>query len=166
VVLPLLWVGRITYRPAQPPEDDEMPDLWRATEPQAPLSWPVHACFIATETVCHAYATGYRQWGLVRTLPVVAIYGVTAQRMRAALERRRARQLGLTIETAPQLTVDCLGSLPPVLVWQAYLRLRGLKQTEPWPHVLAQNVIGEINRRRSWRHALTQPTQPAGPPQS
>jgi hypothetical protein len=142
-----------------------MRELWRATEPQAPLSWPVQACFIATETVCQAYTTGYQQRGLVRTLPVVAIYGVTAPRMRAALERRRARELGLTSETAPQLNVNCLVSVPPILVWQAYLRLRGLKRAEPWPHVLAQNVISEINRRRSWRHALAT-NKPAGLPQS
>jgi hypothetical protein len=143
-----------------------MRELWRAIEPQAPLSWPVQACLMATDTAFHAYTARYQLRSLVWTLPVAGLYLTSAQRTRTALEQRRARQLGLTIETAPQPNLDCLGSVPPLLVWQAYLRLRGMKQTEPWPYALAQSIIGEISRRRSWRRALTRPTEPAGPPQS
>lgn len=143
-----------------------MREMWSATEPEAPLSWPVQACLMATDTAFHAYTTRYEPKIRVWTVSLGLIYGVTGQRIRPALGRRRARQLGLTVETAPQLNVDCLGPLPSLLVWQAYLRLRGLKQTEPWPHFLAQSIIGEINRRRSWRHALARPVKPAGPPES
>jgi hypothetical protein len=164
VLLPLLWVPRTNYRPAQPPEDDEMREPWLATEPQAPPSWPIQACLMATDTAFQAYTARYEQRSLVWTVPLAGLYLTSAQRTRTALEQRRARQLGLTIETAPQLNLDCLGSLPPLLVWRAYLRLRGLKQIEPWPYALAQSIIGEINRRGSWRRALTRPAKPAGPP--
>jgi hypothetical protein len=135
-----------------------MRELWRATEPQAPLSWPVQACLMATDTAFRAYTARYQLRNLVRALPAGMIYVVSAQRARTALEQRRARQLGLTVDTAPRLRLDFLGSLPPLLAWQSYLKLRGLKQAEPWPHALAQSIIGEINRRRSWRRALTRPT--------
>jgi hypothetical protein len=160
VVVPLLWVPRTNYRPAaQPPEDDEMREPWLATEPQAPLSWPIQACLMATDTAFQAYTARYEKRSLVWTVPLAGLYLTSAQRTRTALERRRARQLGLTIETAPQPKLDCLGSVPPLLAWRLCLRLRGLKQAaEPWPHALAQSIIGEINRRRSWRRALTRPT--------
>jgi hypothetical protein len=151
----------MTYRPAQPPENEAVPGIWGEMEPQAPLSWPVQACLIATDTACQAYTNRSQHRSLVQTVPLGLIYGAIALRTRTALERRRAHQLGLTIETAPRLNVDCLGSVPALLVWQSYLRLRGLDHTEPWPHVLAQNIIGEINRRRSWRRALTRTTEPA-----
>ena len=141
-----------------------MRDLWGEAEPQAPLSWPVQAGLMASDAAFQAYTARHQQRSLVWTLPLAGLYLTSAQRTRTALEQRRARQLGLTIETAPQPRLDCLGSLPPVLAWQAYLKLRGLKQAEPWPHSLAQSIIGEIGKRRSWRRALGQTPGPAGSP--
>jgi hypothetical protein len=166
LVGPLLWVAPVTYRPAQPPENDAAGEIWPAIEPQAPLSWPIQACLITTDAACQAYTDRSQKRSLVWTLAVGLIYSAGALRAKTALERRRARQLGLTIEIAPRPNLDCLSSLPPLVVWRAYLKLRGLKQTEPWPHTLARSIIGEINRRRSWRRALTRTAQPARSPQS
>jgi hypothetical protein len=135
-----------------------MLEMWRAMEPAAPLSWPVEACFIAADTVFRAYMTRYRGWSLAaRAFPLGSALATITVRTRIPLEQRRARQLGLTIETAPQPNIDC-AQLAPSIVWRGYLMVRGLKPAESaWPRGLAQRIVVEINRRREWRRALQGP---------
>ncbi len=49
----------VTYRAAEPPDDQDMRQAWLETEPGAPLSWPVQACFIAADTALRAYTERY-----------------------------------------------------------------------------------------------------------
>jgi hypothetical protein len=132
-----------------------MLQMWRAMEPAEPLSWPVEACFIAADTVFGAYVARYQGCSLAaRALPLGSALATITVRTRISLEQRRARQLGLTIETAPQPNLDCL-QLAPSLVWRGYLMVRGLKPAESaWHRSLAQRIVVEINRRREWRRAL------------
>ena len=70
------------------------------------------------------------------------------------LEARQADILRLTAETAPRPVFDPSSAVVP-LVFSIVARLRGLKVADATPPVaLAQQIVGEINRRRSWRAAL------------
>jgi hypothetical protein len=157
----------MTYRPARTPEVQEIRRVWLANEPVAPLSWPVEVCFVAADTAYRAYTARYQGWRrAARGIPLALALTIITLRARPPLERRRARKLGLTIETAPERNVDWLGSVAPLAVWRGYLIVRGLKPREPpWPHALAQQMVGEINRRREWRSALVRAaSRPQRPP--
>jgi hypothetical protein len=154
------------YRPAVALEDDDPSRLWLAREPTAPLAWPVEACFIAAETASQAYLRRYSGWRmLARALPTGAAMGLIVSRAHDRLEVRRARSLGLTIESAPTRGVDCASALVqliPLVLWRAYVLARGMTVTEPtWPYLLAQRIIREISSRRDWQHARS--AQARGP---
>ena len=69
------------------------------------------------------------------------------------LEARQAEILRLTAETAPRPVFDRRGRR--AARFSVVARLRGLKVADATPPVaLAQQIVAEINRRRSWRAAL------------
>jgi len=111
---------------------------------------------LAVEAAISAYGNRARGWKqAARVVALGLALGLGMPPARGALEHRRARQLGLTIETAPQARANFVGAIAPVLVWKLVLRLRGMKAAEPsWPRELAQSVIRETYRRREWRRAL------------
>lgn len=82
------------------------------------------------DTALRAYTERYGGWRLAtRAVPLGSVLAITiiTSQTRAHLKRRRARQLGLTIETAPQLNVASLGflaRLAPVLVLRGSLMVR------------------------------------------
>jgi hypothetical protein len=148
--------SRRAYRPPTPPDDDEMRQVWLRLEPLAPLSWPIEACFIAADTALRAYGLRYRGWRmLARVVPVALATAEFTSRVRVPMERRRARELGLTLETAPEPHADFIDSLAPALMWGAYTRAGGYRAEEQnWQRYLAQRIVREIDRRRSWRRSL------------
>jgi hypothetical protein len=115
----------------------------------APIKFRIEAALLAIEAAIQGVA-GDKLPAAICAVPV----SVSIGQLRTELERRRARDLGLTSDTAPQaripwdLAVVGLGR-------STYLRVRGMKTARPrWEFILAQSVIREIDRRRAWRHAL------------
>jgi hypothetical protein len=104
---------------------------------------------------------GEGRTGLRENVPAVAAAGalaVATSQLLPRLERRRARDLGLTRETAPIPHTDCVTPLVQLVAWRAYMRLRGPKvKPPPWHLQLARRLIMEIERRRSFNAALRGP---------
>jgi hypothetical protein len=118
-------------------------------EPTAPIKLQIEAVLLAIEATIETTA-GETLAAAVCAMPLSWSLG----KLRSELQRRRARDLGLTADTAPQLKVGWEWALLGVgrLVW---LRLRGLKRAAPsWTSVFAQSLIREIDRRVAWQRAL------------
>jgi hypothetical protein len=119
-----------------------------AGDPLAPIKFHIEVALLAIEAALQDVSD--KLPAAVCAVPVSLSIG----KLRTALERQRAGELGLTRDTAPQakipwdLAVVGLGR-------SAYLRVRGMKAERPrWEFVFAQSVIREIERRRAWRYAL------------
>ncbi len=157
---------RARYAPATAPPDAGSNRSRSVTPPaslpsrafgglRAPVSWSVQAALLGARAavVFAAESVRDRHGRRAQAVGAVVAYAPLAI-VEARLENAQARALGLTEETAPRLMVD----LTPVvqLVFALAARLRGLKVAETTAAVhLAQHVISEIDRRRSWRAALT-----------
>lgn len=125
---PLLVLVRVTYREPTCPDDRLPRHLSQQLQPSAPVRWQVEACLAVVDAALNAYvnhARGSRQ--VARAVPAGLASGLGIQRARRALEHRRARELGLTTETAPQATRDFAGAIVVAVVWDAALRRRGSK---------------------------------------
>ena len=126
---------------------------------RAPVGWSTEigllvlraAALFGAETARERYGrVAEGAVGLVLYVPVIFV----EQR----LEARQAEILRLKVETAPRAVFDPSSAVVP-LVFSVVARLRGLKVAEAKPPVaLAQQIVAEINRRRSWRAALTSST--------
>jgi hypothetical protein len=122
----------------------------------APLAWRVQLPLLLLEAVAGAvpeHAEGFVP-KLRQAAPYLAL-GLMQVRVSKRLEHRRALELGLTPTTIPRssssATVD---GVLATLLWQTYRLLRGWKLADPtWTRILAQRVIAEMARRRSWRAA-------------
>jgi hypothetical protein len=120
-------------------------------EPTAPLRFDIAVIFLTADALLQASARD-RIGPTICLLPV----GLSIGGLRTEFERRRARELGLAAETAPQPRVDWEQTLLTLLA-SVCLRLAGIRVTNPtWQLTSARSVIGEIDRRRAWRHALEQ----------
>jgi hypothetical protein len=168
--MPLLWFSRTDYRPPRGPEHPAAPEPWAKSEPQAPLPWWQEGCFLVVEVA--AMILGSRIRGpkqVVISLAVAMAPASALFRARTGLERRRAEQLGLTMDTAPMRRIDWSGVVWTA-GWRLWLRFRHTKVAPtPWPEQLAQRILSEWYRRRSWNRALARtraeapgtPTSPA-----
>jgi hypothetical protein len=131
----------------------------------APLSWPVEMCFIALEVFTHAMPRRFDGWRAgVGRFSLLAT-ALPAAKLRATLEQRRARSLGLTADTAPQRDTVGVGSMLPLIAWTGYCRVRGAKSPDPeWPVKLAQTIIQApvapqrpVDRARTMRIEVRRP---------
>jgi hypothetical protein len=125
---------------------------------QAPPPWPVEVALLAVEAAVIIWGSdvhGIRQ-GLVKGPPLTALILLT-HGARTRAERRRARQLELTVRTAPQPIMPVTLLILPlaVLPCQLYHRRRrgGLKR-EASTLVIARTVVSHAMRRWSWHRAL------------
>jgi hypothetical protein len=130
---------------------------------RAPLRWRLELCFLALQAA--SMEVDRRAEGGVakalRAAPLVPVL-LVATELKAKLERTRARELGLTAETAPRESwSSCLSGLLGVLGQQGIWRLIYEVQPAPWPRVLAASMVSEFERRREWSRALC-----AGPARS
>jgi hypothetical protein len=117
-------------------------------EPRAPLPWPAATCLIAGETALRVLVE--RLHSFFELMPAER----ALSSVRAGLECERARALGLTGETAPQLNLDWSWSALTVAV-MLVLQLRGRTAATPsWPVLLARAIVNELERRRAWERAL------------
>jgi hypothetical protein len=115
----------------------------------APIKLRIEAALLAIEGAIQV-VVGDKLPAALCAVPV----SVSIGQLRTALERRRARELGLTRDTAPQAKIPW-DSAAVALGRSAYLRVRGMKTARTrWEFIFAQSVIREIDRRRAWRHAL------------
>lgn len=118
-------------------------------EPTAPLRFHIAAIFIGIEAVGQALA-GDRIPAVIAAMPAAA----SIAHLRTELEQRRARELGLTAESAPQLRVNWEQMLL-LFLWSAYVRLRGTKPATPsWERTFARSLVSELDRHRAWQRAL------------
>jgi hypothetical protein len=87
------------------------------------------------------------------------------ERAKADFERERARTLGLTPETTPQISpTSWVYALAAMFVQGAYLTITRRKVRQPpWPRALATGVIREFERRQAWNRARAQAASPPGP---
>jgi hypothetical protein len=123
--------------------------------PSAPAPWPVEACLLVGELASLAVLKRYRSANPLVRLAATAGPALLLLRTRTAVESSEARRLGLTRATAPaRSSTDVTMGLPAAL-FQGVVWLRGWKVREPpWPRALAQSIIREVDRRRSWNAAM------------
>ena len=122
---------------------------------RAPVAWPLEAALLVLRIAAQFGAESVRErHGKVGEAAVgLALYGPTII-AENRLEVREADRLGLTPQTAPRNKVDLTFSAVQV-VFSVGARLRGFKVVQATPPVaVAQLIIAEIERRRSWRAAL------------
>jgi hypothetical protein len=120
-----------------------------AGKPTAPIRWPIETALLAIEAAIQSVSSGMSR-ATICAIPLSLSIG----KLRTELGERRASELGLTAETAPQLRI---GWEWAVLALARYtcLRLRGTKPVAPtWTFAFAQSLIREILRRQAWRRAL------------
>jgi hypothetical protein len=165
VQMPLLWTRAPRYAPATAPPDAGSSRSRSVTPPvslpsrafggvRAPVSWSVQTALLAARAAVVFAAESVRDRNGRRAQAVCAMVAYAPLAIaEARLETAQARAVGLTEETAPRLVVDLTPAVQ--LVFALIVRLRGLKVGETTAAVdLAQHIIIEIDRRRSWRAAL------------
>jgi hypothetical protein len=125
---------------------------------QAPPAWPVEVALLAAEVSLITWGSnvhGIRQ-GLVEGPPLTALMLLT-NGARTRAERRRARQLELTVRTAPQPILPVTLLLLPfaVLPCQLYHRRRhGAPKRDAMTLSIARTVITHAMQQWSWHRAL------------
>jgi hypothetical protein len=122
----------------------------RTNEPAAPVAWPLELVLLAGETAIEAFARDQHADHMF-----AGVVSLSIQKVRTDLERRRASALRLSAEAAPQVR---FGWEWPVLqlACGVCLRLGGIKPAAPtWSEAFARALIGELDRRRAWRRALS-----------
>ncbi|HEX7297933.1 MAG TPA: hypothetical protein VF257_02930 [Solirubrobacteraceae bacterium] len=124
---------------------------------RAPPPLALDAALLALEGFAIVWAAGVR--GLARTIvrvpPLLALTAFTTG-ARKRIERRRARDLGLSITTAPQRIVGGahLALLLAVVPCRLYHRHRDSSARDDWPLMLARTLIGHFVARQSWHRAM------------
>jgi hypothetical protein len=121
--------------------------------PVSPIRFPAEVGLLAIEATIYSLFAAEEIHTALCAIPAVQSLGT----LRTELEQQRARDLGLTPETAPQAVFGwdhALLGAGLALGRLAYLRLRGVKPAAPsWSFVFAQSLIRQIDRRRTWRRA-------------
>jgi hypothetical protein len=149
-LIPMRWYGL-----PRPPERPKARQLWLEMTPTAPIRWWQEAIFVGVETSLGEYGDEPGGWTwkkMHRLATSMLLNGFVLSRLHAWLEQRRARQLGLTIETVPAPVLDWAGTFLPLVVWESYRRVKGLKaRRPPFTQALARRVVKEVERRRQWR---------------
>jgi hypothetical protein len=135
---------------------------------RAPVSWPVEAVFLALEAAAaETEADPDPHRPIHRALSGVPslLTGWVLERAKADFERERARTLGLTPETTPQISpTSWVYGLAAMFVQGAYLTItRRRVRQPPWPRALATGVIREFERRQAWKRARAQASGPPRP---
>jgi hypothetical protein len=163
VRMPFLWYRGTRYAPATgPPEDPHSSAVWadamsRRSQKnlRAPVGWPTEAGLLLLRAAAQFGAESVReQHGKVGEAAAgLALYAplIVAQNR---LEAVQAERLRLTPLTAPRSRVELWPAIAP-FAFSLVARLRGFKVAPAPPTVIiAQGIIAEIERRRSWRTAL------------
>jgi hypothetical protein len=153
----LVFCVKGEYRVPRVPEEESSRETWLGRTPSAPLPWWQQVVVLALEAVL--MVLGARLSGrkaIVLAAPLWVALGWVGYPATSKLEERRARRLGLTMETAPERSpAGCLYTLPWLFAWRLYLRARQIKPAPtPWPEQLAAGLLSEWYRRRSWKRAL------------
>ena len=121
---------------------------------EAPAAWPVELSLIAVETMIDTVRLRIPEPSRAAMLPSMR----ATMRLRAHAQRERARELGLDPARAPRASVQHASLIPLLVpqVVQAIQRRRhgpGYSFSPGWRGVLAGKLLGELDRRRSWRLA-------------
>jgi len=170
VRMPFLWYRGTRYAPATgSPEDPQSSAVWadamsRRSQKslRAPVGWPTEAVLLLLRAASQFGAESVREHhGKVgEAAAALALYAplIVAQNR---LEAVRAQRLRLTPLTAPRSRVELWPAVAP-FAFSLVARLRGFKVAPAPPTaMIAQQIIAEIERRRSWRAALAAARAPA-----
>jgi hypothetical protein len=148
-LLPVL-LPRHRYTPPPPIEEAKA----RPIIAEAPAAWPVELGLIAVET----FIDTARQLGPSGNAGAMLPSTRATMRARNHAQRERARELGLHAANAPRPSVQHTSLIPLLLppAVQAIQRRRhgpSYSFSTGWRLVLLGKLIGELDRRRSWRLA-------------
>jgi hypothetical protein len=136
-------------------------------ELRAPVAWPVEALFLALEAASAESGPEpdpRRRFHSIMSGAPALLTTWILDRSKADLERQRARALGLTPETTPQISpTSWVYALAAMAVQASYLMVTRRKVRQaPWPRALATGVIREFERRQAWNRARDRATGGAG----
>ena len=134
------------------PPPNEQREGWPVSL-EAPVAWPLELGLLGVETFVDTVRQHRPQMSTALNPGVQA-----TMRLRGRAQRARAEQLGLTAATAPRasgVNFNLALLLPVYGLLALEARRRGVKSLEPlsWRWVFLGKVLGELDRRRSWRSA-------------